>query len=153
MAHLTDALTAVRSRIVQVWPETAVHGAYHVLQLARLSLDGLVLQSLLPVAAFDLGVSSTSPFADMESGTDDSLLTVSYVALDTVTVEAMLGKLEALRDSLWASRGLGSGGAQVVGYPQVSYSTDLFLNRYFTNTQRPFVAGAVLVRLVSGEYP
>lgn len=153
MAHLVSAFGVLRARVVNVWPETSTHGVYHVMQLARLSLDDLIGASLLPCAAFDLLPGTASPFGDMASGIDDGLLTVSYVAKDDVSVDAMLGKLEALRDNLWADRNLGAAGAQVAEYPRVSYSVDSFLNRYFTNTQRPFIAGSVLVRLVCGEYP
>lgn len=148
-AYLGTLLTAIRSAVGSAWPETKPNGIILTVQAARFSMDGRVQREQLPFAAVDYSPSEGTEWG-MANEVDDGTLAIYYVADDATTIETLIGKLETLRDTLYDTA---HNRGQVIGYPRVSWGMDLPLNRYYLSTQRPFVCGAVLCRLIDGERP
>jgi hypothetical protein len=146
-AYLTTLRTGIRAAILAAWPACGDGGIYTTLQVARLTLDAKAVAGTLPFAAFEY-VAQTSEQYGLTNRVVDGTLTVYYVATDDTSPDELLAQLETLRDYLHDN---GIAGGQVVGHPWVSDSLDLPLNRYFFNTARPFISGAVLVRVIAGE--
>lgn len=147
MAWYADLATAVRAAVVVAWPEVAVNGVYHELELGTVVFFRKSEDADLPLAAFGFSLQS-SPEYGADQGAEDGELRIYYITTDATSIDTLVGKLETMRDQLWTTA-LSCG--QIMAFPSIDFSLDLTPNRYFLDNQRPNVAGCVRARLAVGE--
>lgn len=147
MAYLTTFYEDVRALISATWTETADNGIYRDVEMANTNLQKKAGAQQLPFAVFTYKPKEAVEWPTNFRG-GDGPLGVLYVAGDDVTRDQLTAKLEALRTALdgWhVTNGL------VIGFPEVQDSvTPPFLQQFFSSVQRPFIAGAVVARVVTG---
>jgi hypothetical protein len=148
-AYLVSFHDALRVTIGAAWSETKANGIYRDVELARnTSLQTKAEAAQFPFAVFSLDLSEGD--WGLTNHAHEGTLTVLYVADDSVSLDAMIAKLEALRDQLWPQANLTVG--QVLDYPRVVESVaSPALNEFLSAVQRPFLAGGVQCRVVVGE--
>jgi hypothetical protein len=147
MAWYADLATAVRAAVVAAWPEVAVNGVYHELELGTVVFFRKSEDADLPIAAFGFSLQSSQEYG-ADQGAEDGELRIYYITTDATSMDTLVGKLETMRDQLWGTA-LTCG--QIMAFPSIDFSLDLTPNQYFLANQRPNVAGCVRARLVVGE--
>lgn len=143
-SYYVGLITAVRSVVGTAWADTLTGGIYNANETATIPFEDLA--GSLPLAIMDFDSREGEWAAD--APTEEVEVTVYRVVADSENVEALIAKLETLRDSIYDT---GFSVGEVVGYPRVSWSINLPLNQYFLSTQKPFYAGAVMVRVLMEE--
>lgn len=147
-SYLAPLFSAFRAAITDLamWPEVEVNGVYHALEFARTPFTEKSDDQLpLAVMDFDLRPYAGAPItATGEEGT----VTIYYVA--QLEVDAMVAKLELLRNGLWATS---PAGCQVLSFPAISFSLGLPINSFLIRSARTARAGAVIAPIVVGETP
>lgn len=145
----TPLIDALITSIGAAWPEVkSPQGIYLSLQMARVDWDAKASAGQLPVAVIDIDLEPTADYG-VANRYDTGPVGIYYVARE-MEPKPLLVKLRALRDSLWPG-GLSPAVAQVLARPAVSFSASLPVTAYFLNTQKPFVCGAVIARILVGE--
>lgn len=149
-AYLVSFHNALRTLITTAWTETATNGCYRDVEFPRFTdLQKKAVANKIPFAVFRLELGEGEAWG-LTNRVADGQLTVIYVADDSVTLDAMIAKLETLRDALYTRANLTVG--QVIGYPSIQESINSpMLNSYLAGVQRPFFAGAVTCRVIAGE--
>lgn len=147
-SYLVSMFTAVRAAIATAWPDVVAGGIWHAVEIQRIPWERLAADRL-PCAVMDFDL---RPAADWgaANAAEDGPVYIYYVAPDSTSLETLVGKLETLRTQLYTTD---PSATQVAEYPRISFGADLPINSYFIRTAKPFLAGAVVARLVAGEVP
>jgi hypothetical protein len=149
-AYLVSFHDALRTLITTAWTETSTNGCYRDVEFPRFTdLQKKAVANKIPFAVFRLDLNEGDAWG-ITNRVADGQLTVIYVADDSTSLDAMLAKLETLRDALYTRSNLTVG--QVIGYPSIMENVNSpALNAYFAGVQRPFFTGAVTCRVIVGE--
>lgn len=148
-SYLVTFYEALRSAIASAWPECAPNGIYRDKELGKTFLGRKAENQEIPFAVFSCKLDEGTQWG-LTNRVSDGMLTVLYVAADDVSIDALTGKLETLRDALYVRTNLTSG--QVIGYPGVADSVSSpALNEFMASVNRPFHAGGVTCRVIAGE--
>ncbi len=147
-----NARTALRKRVAQIWPDCATGGIYtSTMRFARVMFEDKT--SVLPVAVLEFNLlPDTEGQWGGDAIVDKGEVTIYRIAADSEDEEELLENLERLRVSLMDSDPVYiNTTVQCIDQAQVSDSMQLPINQFLLTTQRPFVAGAVIVRVVVGD--
>lgn len=144
--------TAMRKRVAQVWPDCVTGGIYtSTMRFTRVMFEDKATS--LPCAVLELNL---QPDVNGRWGADNIVdegeVTIYRIVGDSEDEEELLANLERMRKSLLDSDPIYiDAQAQCIDQAAISDSFNLPINQFLITTQRPFVAGAVIVRIVAGD--
>lgn len=152
MANFHNNVRAgVRKRVSQVWTDCVTGGIYtSTMRFARVLFEDKVASLPVAVVEFNL-LPDTSGRWCGDAIVDEGEVTIYRIVNDSEDEEELLEKLELMRRALIDTDPFYIQAAQVIDQPQISDSMQLPINQFLLTTQRPFVAGAVIARIVAGD--
>ena len=143
---------ALRKRVAQVWPDCVTGGIYtSTMRFTRVMFEDKVASLPCAVLEFNLLPDTAGQWGG-DAIVDQGEVTIYRIVADSEDEEELLDKLEQLRVSLVNTDPVYvNTTAQCIDQGQISDSFNLPINQFLITTQRPFVAGAVIVRVVVGD--
>jgi hypothetical protein len=152
MAVYSGVHAALKSIILEVWPEAATNGVYHSFTIATVSWESQAQAGKIPLAVveYDLRSSGDGP-ASLRRFEGEVL--VYFCADKGISPDVLFGKLEDLATHVgWGGdthSALTNAYAEVLPLqPWIDFSPHLLVNQHFLSSGRPFYCGAVRIPLV-----
>ena len=153
-AYYPALFAAVREAIAAAWPECVPSIIWHRTELLSVPFESRVDAMRLPLAVIDYQL-LPSPLWGLQNDAELGPVTIWRVQERDDDLDSLVAKLELLRTYV-RENGLNypASGAQLREYPLLEFSIPPDLNQYFLSTQKPFVAGAVMLEeVLVGEMP
>jgi hypothetical protein len=150
MPHTVATKNLLAARIGTVWPEVKAAGIYVSNQLQQIDFETKIKSGALPIAVLDFRQTGSHEFGG-DAGRDLGPVTIYRVVADSETLDQLIGKVEALRDSLWLNRANLLPTCQLLTFPTIEFHMDQPLQRFFWETMKPLLTASVMLTLESGE--
>jgi hypothetical protein len=148
MSIRSDFFTACATLVSSVpeWQSAAANGVIRAMDLTTESWETRAKAGALPCVAVDYQLEGSTEFG-LRNRFESGDVTFYYIMQREGGVKAAEMKAEALRDALWPN---GLTCARVLAWPAVRSDMSLPPNTYFANGNKPFVAAAVIAKVLIG---